>query len=112
MLLKRKKGLVMSLTVRDLFQYDSNFDPAKIRRLTGKSDYKKTDTVDLSRLAALNDRDLSIFVAKKEGKSFVKSIQNDNTRAQVANAAKINDEKQQNNQNLGGLTGQNLYTMA
>ena len=38
----KKKGLVMSLTVKDLFQYDSNFDPAKIRRLTGKSDYKKT----------------------------------------------------------------------
>lgn len=102
----------MSLTVKDLFQYDSNFDPAKIRRLTGKSDYKKTDTVDLSRLAALNDRDLSIFVAKKEGKSFVKSIQNDNMRAQVSNAAKINDGTQQNSQNQGGLTGQNLYTMA
>ena len=102
----------MSLTVKDLFQYDSNFDPAKIRRLTGKSDYQKTDTIDLSRLAALNDRNLSIFAAKKEGKSFVKSIQNDNMRAQVSNAAKINDGTQQNSQNRGGLTGQNLYTMA
>ena len=36
----------MGITVKDLFQYDPNFDPAKIRRLTGKSNYKKTDTVD------------------------------------------------------------------
>lgn len=31
----------MSITVRDLFQYDPNFPPAKIKILTGKSDYKK-----------------------------------------------------------------------
>lgn len=31
----------MGITVKDLFQYDPNFDPAKIRRLTGKSNYKK-----------------------------------------------------------------------
>ena len=91
----------MSITVKDLFQYDPNFDKAKIQRLTGKKDYKKTDTVDLSRLAALNDKDLSIFAAKKEGKTFVNYIKDDNMRTQVADASgvKINDEKQQSNQN-------------
>ena len=61
----------MAITVKDLFQYDPNFEPAKIRRLTGKTNYKKSDTVDLSRLAALNDKDLSVFAAKKEGKTFL-----------------------------------------
>lgn len=91
----------MSITVKDLFQYDPNFDRVEIQRLTGKKDYKKTDTVDLSRLAALNDKDLSIFAAKKEGKTFVNYIKDDNMRTQVADASgvKINDEKQQSNQN-------------
>ncbi|CDE88840.1 unknown [Clostridium sp. CAG:729] len=89
----------MAITVRDLFQYDPNFDHAKIRRLTGKSNYKKTDNVDLSRLAALNDKGLSVFVAKKEGKSFINSIQNDNMKTQVADAAGIKDKtKNQNNE--------------
>lgn len=30
----------MAITVKDLFQYDPNFEPAKIRRLTGKTNYK------------------------------------------------------------------------
>lgn len=87
----------MSLTVRDLFQYDPNFDQAKIRLLTGKKEYKKTDTVDLTRLAALNDKSLSVFAAEKEGKAFVNSIKNDNMRAQVADAAGIKNEKNNNN---------------
>ncbi len=90
----------MTITVKDLFQYDPNFEPAKIRRLTGKSNYKKSDIVDLSRLAALNDKDLSVFAAKKEGKTFLNSIQDDNMRVQIANAAHIkNEEKTQNNKN-------------
>ena len=59
--------VIMSITVKDLFQYDPNFDNAKLQRLTGKKDYQKTDTINLSRLAGLNDKDLSIFAAKKEG---------------------------------------------
>lgn len=90
----------MTITVKDLFQYDPNFEPAKIRRLTGKSNYKKSDIVDLSRLAALNDKDLSVFAAKKEGKTFLNSIQDDNMQVQIANAAHIkNEEKTQNNKN-------------
>lgn len=79
----------MTVTVKDLFLYDANFDPAKIRRLTGKTNYKKTDTVNLSRLAALNDKDLSVFVAKKEGKSFLSSVQDDNMKTQIADASGI-----------------------
>lgn len=62
-------------------------------RLTGKSNYKKSDIVDLSRLAALNDKDLSVFVAKKEGKTFLNSIQDDNMRTQITNAAHIKNEE-------------------
>lgn len=86
----------MAITVKDLFQYDANFDPAKIRRLTGKTNYEKTDTVDLARLAALNDRNLSVFVAKKEGQSFVNNIQDDNMQIQIADAAGINTNNAQN----------------
>ena len=92
--------VIMAITVKDLFQYDPNFEPAKIRRLTGKTNYKKSDTVDLSRLAALNDKDLSVFAAKKEGKTFLNSIQDDNMKTQIADAAHIkNEEKTQNNKN-------------
>lgn len=90
----------MSITVKDLFQYDPNFEPAKIRRLTGKTNYKKSDTVDLSRLAALNDKDLSVFAAKKAGKRFLNSIQDENMRKQIADASHIkNEEGQVNKQN-------------
>lgn len=81
--------VIMTITVKDLFLYDANFDSAKIKRLTGKANYKKTDTVNLSRLAALNDKDLSVFVAKKEGKLFLNSIQNDKMQTQLADAAGI-----------------------
>lgn len=96
----------MAITVKDLFQYDPNFDQAKIRRLTGKTNYKKSDSVDLSRLAALNDKDLSVFAAKKEGKSFLNSIQDDNMRTKIADAARIkNEEKTQNNKNADTPAG-------
>jgi len=90
----------MTFTVKDLFQYDPNFDRAKIQRLTGKNDYQKTDTIDLSRLAALNDKALSIFVAEKEGKSFLNYITDDNMKTQVADATGIvSGGQNQNNQN-------------
>ncbi len=90
----------MAITVKDLFQYDPNFDQAKIRRLTGKTNYKKSDTVDLSRLAALNDKDLSIFAAKKEGKTFLRAIQNDDMKSQIADAAHIkNTDENKKTQN-------------
>lgn len=99
----------MGITVKDLFQYDPNFDPAKIRRLTGKSNYKKTDSVDLSRLAALNDKDLSIFVAKKD-RGVINYITDDGMRAQVAGASHVKnvksektDKNEQNNSNVGAI---------
>lgn len=97
----------MGITVKDLFQYDPNFDPAKIRRLVGKSNYEKTDTVDLARLAALNDKDLSIFAAKKD-RGVINYIADDGIRAQVADASHVKNVKnentnqnEQNNNNLG-----------
>ncbi len=99
----------MSITVKDLFQYDPNFDKAKIQRLTGKKDYKKTDTVDLSRLAALNDKDLSIFAAKKEGKTFVNYIKDDNMRTQVSDAAGVKtDDKKENMSNANNVTNNSM----
>ncbi len=95
----------MSITVKDLFQYDPNFDKAKIQRLTGKKNYKKTDTIDLSRLAGLNDKDLSIFAAQKEGKTFVNYIQDDNMRTQVSDAAGVKiDGKKENKSNADNVT--------
>ena len=99
----------MGITVKDLFQYDPNFDPAKIRRLTGKSNYKKTDSVDLSTLAALNDKDLSIFAAKKD-RGVINYITDDGMRAQVADASHVKNVKnektnknEQNNSNAGTI---------
>ena len=95
----------MSITVKDLFQYDPNFDKAKIQRLTGKKNYKKSDTIDLSRLAGLNDKDLSIFAAQKEGKTFVNYIQDDNMRTQIADASGVKiDDKKENKSNANNVT--------
>lgn len=85
----------MGLTVKDLFEYDINFEPAKIRRLTGKTNYKKNDSIDLLRLAALNDKNLSIFAAKKD-KGVVSYITDDSIRTQVANASNVKDVKNKN----------------
>ena len=60
----------MAITVKDLFQYDPNFEPAKIRRLTGKTNYKKSDTVDLSRLAALMIKVYQFSLPKKRARHF------------------------------------------
>lgn len=87
----------MSITVKDLFQYDPNFDNAKLQRLTGKKDYQKTDTINLSRLAGLNDKDLSIFAAKKEGRVYVNHIQDDNMRTQIADASGVKIDDVNNN---------------
>lgn len=91
------KEIIMAITVRDLWLYDPNFDQKKIQYLTGKRDFKKNDTVTLSRVAGLNDKDLSVFVAQKEGKSFVNSIRDDNMRAQIAEASGVGSTKQDKN---------------
>ncbi len=97
----------MTITVKDLFQYDPNFPKIKIQRLTGKQDYEKTDTVDLSRLAALNDKDLSIFGAKKDNR-LINYINDDNTRKEVADASHVKNtkntnENEKNNYNVGNI---------
>lgn len=83
----------MSITVKDLFQYNPNFDKAKLEYLTGKKNYTKKDIINLSRVVSMNDKDLSVFVAEKEGKSFVNSITDDNMRTQVADASNIKNDK-------------------
>lgn len=90
----------MSITVEDLFQYNPSFDLTKIKYLTGKTDFQEKDTVDLTRLAALNDKNLSIFAAQKEGKSFVNSIKDDNMRTQIAQAVKINADNEDNGKTI------------
>ena len=74
-----------------------------------KSNYKKTDSVDLSRLAALNDKDLSIFAAKKD-RGVINYITDDGMRAQVADASHVKNVKnektnknEQNNSNAGTI---------
>ncbi len=86
----------MSITVKDLFQYNPNFDPKKIEYLTGKKNYDKKDTINLSRVEGLNDIDFSIFVADKEGKSFVNSIKDDKMKISVTKAIGDDNNQEQN----------------
>lgn len=79
----------MSITVKDLYQYNPNFDPKDVVILTGKTDFKKDDTIVLSRVTSLNDNDFSIFVAEKEGKSFINTVQDHKKRAELAEAANV-----------------------
>lgn len=91
-----ERTVIMSITVKDLFQYNPNFDPKKIEYLTGKKNYDKKDTINLSRVEGLNDIDFSIFVADKEGKSFVNSIKDDKMKISVTKAIGDDNNQEQN----------------
>lgn len=86
----------MSITVKDIYKKFPDFSYDKMKRLTGKSEFEENDTIQLSRIAALGDKNLSVFVAEKEGKSFVNTIQNDNMRTQIADASGIKTDDAKN----------------
>lgn len=86
----------MSITVMDVYKKFPDFGYEKMKKLTGKSDFEDGDTIQLSRIAAFGDKNLSIFAAEKEGKPFVNTIQDDNMKAQIADASGIKTDNAQN----------------
>lgn len=90
----------MSITVKEVC---AKFDLSEVelKRLTGKTDFKPNDNIDLSKIESLGNKNLSIWVAEKEGKAFVYNIQDDDMRKQIACDAGIKTEDNaQKNANL------------
>ncbi len=81
----------MAITVGDIFTRFPNFKPSDMIKLVGSEDYNGRTTIQLSRIAALGNKDLSIFVAEREGKDYTK-ILSENSRKEVNEAAGIKDE--------------------
>ena len=65
----------MSITVGDIYKQFPTFrQEDMIKLMNGKTDFNGRDTVSLQNIAAFKgqyDMELSVFAAKKEGKSFV-----------------------------------------
>ncbi len=65
----------MSITVGDIYKQFPTFrQEDMIKLMNGRTNFNGRDTVSLQNIAAFKgqyDEELSIFVAKKEGKSFV-----------------------------------------
>jgi hypothetical protein len=89
----------MAVTVKNLYEFDPNFDPKKIVKLVGRTNFKKTDTIDLKKVEGLGDKKLTTYVADKEGKSYINTIYDENLQAQVAKDTNTTLSNQQSQQN-------------
>jgi phosphoribosylformylglycinamidine (FGAM) synthase-like amidotransferase family enzyme len=89
----------MAVTVKNLYEYDPNFDYKKIVKLVGRTNFKQTDTIDLKKVEGLGDKKLTTYVADKEGKSYINTIYDENLQAQVAKDTNTTLSNQQNQQN-------------
>lgn len=65
----------MAITVGDIYKQFPTFRPEDmVKLMNGRTDFNGRDTVSLQNIATFKgqyDKELSVFVAKKEGKSFV-----------------------------------------
>lgn len=92
----------MAITVGDIYtQFPTFNEKDMIKLMNGKTDFNGRDTVSLSNIAAYKGAfadELSVFTAKKEGKSFVNMF-SDGKRQEIAQAANIQTNDQNGTQN-------------
>jgi len=85
----------MAITVGDIYTQFPTFKPEDmIKLMNGRTDFTGRDTVSLANIAAYKGQfaqELSVFTAKREGKSFV-NMYSDDKRQEIAQAANINTD--------------------
>ncbi len=81
----------MAITVGAIYAAFPNFDSKDMIRLcNGNKNFNGRTVVSLANIAAFGDKDLSVFVAKKEGKTFT-GLLGKNERAEINSAANVKD---------------------
>lgn len=85
----------MAITVGDIYSQFPNFKQSDMIRLVGSEDFNGRTVVKLSNIASFGNRDLSIFVAKREGKNYTNMLGEKN-RTEVNEVAGIKDETPKN----------------
>lgn len=94
----------MAITVGDIYTQFPTFKPEDmVKLMNGRTDFNGRDTVSLTNIAAYKGEfadELSVFTAKKEGKSFVNMYPKDK-RQEIAQAAQIKTDGQDNTKKNG-----------
>lgn len=87
----------MTITVGDIYTQFPGFRPEDMIKLcNGNKNLNGRTTVSLSNIAAFGDNDLSVFAAKREGKSFTNMLAK-NERIEINQTAGIADNNKDKN---------------
>lgn len=80
----------MTITVGDIYTAFPGFKPSDMIKLcNGNENLNGRTVVSLANIAAFGDKDLSVFVAKKEGKAYT-GLLSKGESAEVSAAAGVN----------------------
>lgn len=95
----------MTITVGAIYAAFPNFNPKDMIKLcNGNEDLNGRTVVPLANIAAFGDKNLSIFAAEKEGKTFTGLLAK-NERAEINSAANVKNagpaQEKDNNVNSG-----------
>lgn len=98
------KGWFMGITVGDIYSAFPNFSrEAMIKLMNGRKDFEGKDAVPLINIARYKgqfDKELSIFTAKEEGKSFISLVSDEHNRNELAKTANISLDNNYNKNNI------------
>lgn len=98
------KGWFMGITVGDIYSAFPNFSrEAMIKLMNGRKDFEGKDAVPLINIARYKgqfDKELSIFAAKEEGKSFISLVSDEHNRNELAKTANISLDNNYNKNNI------------
>ncbi len=92
----------MSITVKALWSAFGNLQHDDIVKITGRNDFKKSDTISLSRIAGYNGtsaNDISIWAAKNEGESYTRLL-DDSQKVKISQAAGLKETNSNNNSKM------------
>lgn len=86
----------MGITVEQICKRFPQFKDSDMEKLVGSSSFNRQTVVSLNRFASYNGqyaKDLSVFVAEKEGGNYTKLLSG-SKREETTKLAGINDDKQ------------------
>lgn len=86
----------MGITVEQIYKRFPQFKDSDMKKLVGSSSFDGQTVVSLNRFASYNGqyaKDLSVFVAEKEGVDYTKLLSR-SKREETTKLAGINDDKQ------------------
>lgn len=88
----------MTITVGDIYTAFPNFNPKDIITMLGSKDFDGKTVVPLSRIAALDNKNLSIFATQKEKDQFT-NLLSEARRPEYIEAAGLQTNNKDNKKN-------------